>query len=123
MTNIRLEIRVKVRRAKAKEKAMANPKVREKVRTKVRRRRKLMQRRVWIQSEQPQLEAAKAHFPEIALLWTAGPTCGSNTKKKCLRIITRMYFTLLMANAIATGRHRGRGPNCVCAVDKVKLKH
>ena len=66
MTNIRLEMQVKVRRAKAKAKAMANPKVIGKVRTKVRRRRKLMQRRVWIRSEQPQLEAAMAHFPETA---------------------------------------------------------
>ena len=106
MTNIQLEVRITIRRAKAKAKARANPKVREKVRTKVRRRRKLMQRRVWIWSEQPQLEAAKAHFLEIALLWTVGPTCGSNTKKTCLRNITKMYFTLLMANAIATGRPR-----------------
>ena len=104
MTSIRLEMRVKVRRAKAKAKAKANPKVRGKVRTKVRRRKKLMQRRVWIRSEQPQLEAAKAHFQEIALLWTAGPMCGSNTKKTCLRIITKMYFTLLIANVIAAGR-------------------
>ena len=66
MTSIRLEMRVKVRRAKAK--AKANPKVRGKVRTKVRRRKNLMQRRVWIRSEQPQLEGAMAHFPETALL-------------------------------------------------------
>ena len=106
MTNIQLEVRIKIRRAKAKAKAMANPKVREKVRTKVRRRRKLMQRRVWIRREQPQLEAAKAHFPEIALLWTVGPTCGSNTKKTCRRSTTKTYSILLMANAIATGRPR-----------------
>ena len=88
MTSIRLEMRVKVRRAKAKAKAKANPKVRGKVRRKVRRRKNLMQRRVWIRSEQPQLEGAMGHFPEIALLWTT----------------TKMYFILLMANAIATGR-------------------
>ena len=104
MTSIRLEMRVKVRRARAKAKAKANPKVRGKVRTNVRRIKNLMQRRVWIRSEQPQLEGAMAHFPETALLWTVGPTCGSNTKKTCLKTTTKMYFILLMANAIATGR-------------------
>ena len=102
MTNIRLQMRVKVRRARAK--AKANPKARGKVRTKVKRRKILLQRRVWIRSEQPQLEGAMAHFPETALIWAVGPTCGSNTKKTCLKTTTKMYFILLMANAIATGR-------------------
>ena len=102
MTSIRLQMRVKVGRARAN--AKANPKARGKVRAKVRRRKNLMQRRVWIRSEQPQLEGAMAHFPETALLWTVGPTCGSNTKKTFLKTTTKMYIILLMANAIATGR-------------------
>ena len=102
MTSSHLQTQVKVRRAKAK--AKANPKARGKVRTKVRRRKNLMQRRVWIRSEQPQLEGAMAHFLETALLWTVGRTCGSNTKKTCLKTTTKIYFILRIANAIATGR-------------------
>ena len=64
MTSIRLEMRVKVRRARAK--ANANPTARGKVMTKVRRTKNLLPRRVWIQSEQLQLDGAVAHFPETA---------------------------------------------------------
>ena len=64
LTSSRLQTQVKVRRVKAK--AKANPKAKGMVKTKVRRRKNLMQRRVWIRSEQPQLEGAMVHFQETA---------------------------------------------------------
>ena len=64
LTSSRLQMRVKVRRAKAK--ANANPNARGQIKTNVRRIKNLMQRRVLIRSEQPQLEGAMAHFPETA---------------------------------------------------------